>query len=316
MYKNNYSIRKLLISLLAITITSSVVAKELNGFNLSGSLIPVDEIFQGGPPRDGIPALNAPQFIPAHMNKNLQIDDYVMGIEIMGTSHAYPIRIMNWHEVVNDKINNKNIVVTYCPLCGSGMVFDASIYGKSLTFGVSGLLYNSDVLLYDKETQSLWSQLESRAVTGFYKGQKLESLPLQHTTWADWKNQFPQSKVLSFNTGFSRNYTRDPYAGYAETDQLFFPVKFRAHGIHPKQKVIGLVVDNKARAWPFNELQRNKGNLVDKLANKMITIEYNAESNTARINDKNGRLLPATTLFWFAWAAFHPDTTIYKYTEE
>ena len=166
-----------------------------NGFDLQGSLVPAKEIRHGGPPRDGIPALDQPRFIPAASASYLKPDDRVLGMELNGIVKAYPIRILDWHEIANDDFNGQPVVVTYCPLCGTGMAFSAQIGGSRTTFGVSGLLYNSDVLLYDRQTDSLWSQLLGKAITGPLKGTELKLIPLRHTTWRAWKSEHPDTLV-------------------------------------------------------------------------------------------------------------------------
>ena len=151
----------------------SLFATTRNGFYLKNSSIPINEILAGGPSKDGIPAINNPKFITAKAAKFLKPDDRVIGVFYSGVAKAYPIRILNWHEIVNDEIKNIPFVVSFCPLCGTGVVFSSTIKGQKLTFGVSGLLYNSDVLFYDKQSESLWSQLLAKAVTGKFNKQCL-----------------------------------------------------------------------------------------------------------------------------------------------
>jgi len=149
-----------------------------NGFELKGALVPKSEILEGGPPKDGIPALMRPQFVTQKQIKGMfGKAEKAIVVEFQGKQKAYPISILNWHEIVNDSIGGKAIVVTYCPLCGTGMVFDAKIGNQVLSFGVSGLLYKSDVLLYDRQTNSLWSQIWRKAITGRYKSRELKLIP-------------------------------------------------------------------------------------------------------------------------------------------
>lgn len=283
-----------------------------NGFDLAGALVPVEDILQGGPPKDGIPAIDRPTFVNARDARNLQPADMVLAIIRNAVAKAYPIRILNWHEVVNDRFGAENIVVTFCPLCGSGVAFESQAGGRKLQFGVSGLLYNSDVLLYDRETQSLWSQIRAQAVAGPLKGASLIAVPIVHTTWRDWRARHPDSLVLSQNTGVARDYDRDPYAGYEKSADLIFPVRFRAEGFHPKERVLGIVLGGKARAYPFVELAKGSGEFADTLAGRAVRIRYSRDHQTAEAFDAKGQPLVATTLFWFAWAAFHPETEIYR----
>ena len=205
------------------------------------------------------------------------------------------------------------MVITYCPLCGSGVAFSARAAGRARRFGVSGLLYNSDVLLYDRETESLWSQLLARAVSGPLKGQRLEVLPLIHTTWGDWRRRHPRSLVLSRDTGYDRDYDRDPYAGYTERRRPLFPVRHQDGRFPPKERVLGLVAGGQARAWPFSELALSRGVVEDRLNGQSLRIHFDRATQSARAEDPSGKPLPATVLFWFAWYAFHPDTTVYRH---
>lgn len=283
-----------------------------NGFDLSKSLVPASEIFSGGPPKDGIPALTDPKFIPATNADWLNDDDRVLGVYLNGIAKAYPLNIMNWHEIVNDTFSNRYVLVTYCPLCFSGMAFDPVINGERYLFGVSGLLYNSDVLLYDRKTESLWSQIMSRAITGKYFGRKLEVIPLENTTWRDWQRKHPGTLVLSRDTGYVRNYGKDPYQEYRQSPEIMFPVRFRAVGYHPKELVLGITIENQAKAYPVSELSRTDGFISDRIAGQNIYISFNEKEMTGRILDSMCKPLPATKLFWFAWYTFYPDTEVFK----
>ena len=191
--------------LLLAAVTTS--GQSLNGFDLSNASLPVSQILSGGPPRDGIPAIDRPRFIAARQAAFLGDDDRVLGVYHKGIARAYPIRILNWHEIVNDQFAGEAVVVSFCPLCGTGTAF-STLHGKAKTFGVSGLLYNSDLLLYDRETESLWSQIAATAISGPLRGEGLTLLPVAHTTWADWRKRYPDTTVLSTDTGYSRDYQR------------------------------------------------------------------------------------------------------------
>ncbi len=192
-------------------------AHTMNGFDVSQAEVPVSEIHRGGPPRDGIPALTDPEFVASDQAPWLDADDRVLGVHRNGIAKAYPLGIMNYHEVVNDLFAGEPVAVTYCPLCFSGLAFRAEEPdGTRLLLGVSGLLYNSAVLLYDQRSESLWSQIAASAISGPRRGETLETVPLANTTWEAWRNEHPETVVLSRNTDYSRNYDRDPYAEYAK----------------------------------------------------------------------------------------------------
>jgi len=287
------------------------VAQSKNGFNLQGSLIPIENILSGGPPKDAIPAIDKPSFVAADRASFLADESAVIGINYQGLSKAYPINILNWHEIVNDTFNHIPVVITFCPLCGSGMAFLASIENKAHTFGVSGLLYNSDVLLYDRQTQSLWSQLMTQAISGQHKGRKLQSLPVLHTTWQDWKTKHPDTIVLSIETGHNRNYAKSPYAAYLKSPRTMFPLTSVSRRYHPKEEVLGFESEGQFKVYPFVELEKGPVKFSDTFNGQGITIQYDKKHRTASIFDQQGNQLPAVRTFWFAWYAFHPKTEVY-----
>jgi hypothetical protein len=284
----------------------------LSGFDFSKHSIPLDEIQSGGPPKDGIPALLSLKFVPTGKAVFLKEDDRVLALAAGSEAKAYPIRILNWHEVVNDTLDRRPIVITYCPLCGTGMGFDPVINGKKYTFGVSGLLYNSDVLMYDHQTESLWSQIQSEAVTGPMTGTRLRPIFLIHTTWGDWRKEHPDTQVLSTDTGHVRDYSRDPYLGYSETRRLLFPVKNESGRYHPKEWVLGVVIKGKAKAYAFSELAKQPAVFTDMIGGETFMVHYNGTSKTAFLTYPNGTPVPSVTGFWFAWYAFYPSTMVYQ----
>lgn len=288
-----------------------------NGFDITNVSVPTQAIQRGGPPRDGIPAIDHPKFVPAKQAR-LGVNERVLGVALHGLARAYPVRILNWHEVVNDQFGAQAVVVTYCPLCGTGMAFDAPLgtVGKGgNTLGVSGLLYNSDVLLYDRATRSLWSQLMQSAISGPLKGERLRSVALTHTSWGDWRQRHPNTEVLSTDTGFARDYSHDPYAGYERVQQLVFDVQHRDARFELKEWVLGIEVGDIHMAYPFSVLSRRvdaNGELVDFVAGQRLRIRYDRRHGTAEAFDAQGQPWPGTMAFWFAWVAFHPRTEVLR----
>lgn len=303
----------LVLGLLLLSFEGGAIEK--NGFDLEGISLPAEEIFHGGPPRDGIPSIDKPEFVAASRAGFLKPEDRVLGLDIDGVQRAYPIRILNWHEIVNDRINGKPVVITFCPLCGTGMVFRSNVAGKDLQFGVSGLLYNSDVLLYDRQTDSLWSQILSEAVSGELKGNKLDALPVSHTSWENWQKRHPETEVLAEQTGFSRNYSRTPYSGYDSNNSIFFPVSAESKRYHPKERVLGIEMGGKFKAYPFSELSRAEGDVLKDTFNGIsVEVRFDAENRDGQIFSADGKPLKTVNGFWFAWFAFHPDTDVYTGT--
>lgn len=313
MMRNTSSL--LLVLLLAMqlgTDSTTTAGPVKNGFDLTGVLVPESKILSGGPPRDGIPAIDTPRFVAAAAASFLKENERVLGIRRHGISKAYPIAILNWHEIVNDEFAGEPVAVTYCPLCGTGIAYRARAGDETLTFGVSGLLYNSDMLLYDRKTRSLWSQIMRQAVSGPMKGAKLEAIPIDHTRWSDWRQRHPDTLVLSTETGYQRDYSRSPYLGYESSRKLWFPVPAQDDRYHPKEQVLGVEVDGSFKAYPFVELEKSAGDVHDTLSGREIIVTYDRRNRAATAAFVDGDRLPAVTAFWFAWYAFHPDTGVYR----
>jgi len=282
-------------------------------FDLHKTSVPREEIFSGGPAKDGIPALTLPKMLSVEDAKYLSPADRVIGISIAGASKAYPLRILNYHEIVNDVVGDTPVAVTFCPLCDSVVAFDRRTPIGEREFGVSGLLYNSNVLMYDRQGQpeSLWSQLQGRGISGAGLEKPLQSLPVEVTTWADWRERHPQTTVLSLETGHVRDYDRNPYDGYAESDDLMFPVKLASKRFAAKMPVLGLWSDNKALAVPANAFGDGDQTFEVELNGKRVSLFFSAQHHSIRVikADEGVQWMYA---YWFAWYAFHPDTAVYE----
>lgn len=285
---------------------------ELNGLDLAGAIVPAEEIFRGGPGRDGIPALDAPGFADATSDRAPGAEERVLGLTHGGVPKAYPIALQTWHEIVNDVVGSEPAATTYCPLCGSSTAVLAHDGAKRLRFGVSGLLYNSDVLYYDRETETLWSQIPSLAIAGPLRGTRLTSLPIENTTWAEWRDRHPGTVVPTTETGVLQTYRIDPYVDYARSDQVMFAPPFRAAGYHPKERVIGVELSGTHKAYAFVELGRASARVHDRVADRDIVITFDDRLRSAAARDRDGTQLISTTAYWFAWYAFHPQTLVYK----
>ena len=309
-----YCILRVCLAFLLLTAAAGAAAQDAiqkNGFDLSRALIPPADIFHGGPPRDGIPAINNPVFVPAAEVDFLRDDDIVIGVRVGDTARAYPTRILVWHEIVNDRIGEDYFAVTYCPLCGTAMVFDRRAGGTVRQFGVSGLLYQSDVLMYDRETESLWSQLAMQAVSGEAAGTALTWLSSDYLTWASWRQQYPDSVVLSSDTGYSRNYAGEPYAAYFADDALMFPVPQTRSELMNKAWVIGILINGAAKAYPVDLFTDNAA-LTDEVGGETITVRYHAANRQPSVTRIDGSTVPAVLVFWFAWQAFYPATGLWR----
>ncbi len=281
-------------------------------FDISNPVVPLEKIKSGGPGKDDIPSILNPGFVPADQAGSfLKDSDRVLALSMNDEHRAYPIKILNWHEMVNDKIGDKSILITFCPLCGTGMLFDRVVDGKELTFGVSGLLYESDMIFYDHQTESLWSQVEGKAITGIMSGMELTALPIRNTTWSDWKRKHPDTKTLDINTGYKRSYDINPYEDYAKTELLMFPVSNSDARFDRKEMVIGIRINGKARAYIYDDLAKLDKPLEDELGGEKIVVHYDKDTATGHITNKDGAELPSVAGFWFAWYTFNQDTDVY-----
>lgn len=296
----------------------------LNGFDLSVHLIPISEILVGGPPKDGIPALTHPRVLRAAAAKYLDDGDLVIGVPI-GPGRAYPLRILMWHENVNDRLGGVPIAVSYCPLCNSAFVFDRRVGGETREFGISGLLWNSNVLLYDRQEdpaqESLFSQVLMRAVTGPAAKAKLtlKLLSSELTTWGDWKREHPETTVLSNETGYARDYAHSPYAPYFATDRLMFPARQRKKNLrHLKNKEMVLLVSvhGKKRAYALKDIlreSRKRGYLEDRLGGELFRISPTSGGKSAVVRYIKREGSPSVAyLYWFSLSSILPEVPLYE----
>lgn len=277
--------------------------------------VPLDQILSGGPPKDGIPPIDHPKFISIpEASKQLSDKEPGLALEIGGVDRFYPFQILVWHEIVNDTINSKRVLVTYCPLCLSGIVFDPVVNGEHVEFGTSGKLWNSNLVMYDRKTNSLWSQILGEAIVGEMTGTKLTVLPSDQIRFGEWKKLHPNGEVLSRDTGATRFYGQDPYGDYYTTPGTFFPVDKKDSRLPEKEFVLGIVVNGKAKAyWPA--AVKKAGTFEDSFAGKTIVAKYEPDIDAVRLFEKkNGALerINPFGAFWFSWVAAHPDTELLK----
>ena len=302
----------LLLGGLLLAPVAAAEAPVLNGFVLESRTIDAAEIQAGGPPRDAIPALRDPRFVPAAASQ-WDDDEIVIGVALGGEARAYPLSILVWHELANDRVGGVPILVSYCPLCGTGMVFDRRVGGQTRSFGVSGLLYRSDLLLFDRETESLWSQISAEAVTGPAQGKRLAVLASRMLPWKLWRERHPKTTVLTTETGHRRRYGSSPYGDYALSTELLFPVEYDRR-YHPKTPTLGLrVPGGKARAYPAVELVRAGGNVQESFGGGQVKISYEPEAQYFDFSVPDG--VEVVEGFWFAWAAFHPESSVFTAPE-
>ncbi len=282
-------------------------------FEFENLTLPREEVLTGGPPKDGIPAISKPLFIKPSEATFLKPEDRVIGLRLENIERAYPIAILNYHEIVNDKLGNVPVAVSYCPLCDSAVVFDRRLKTGEREFGVSGLLYNSNVLMYDRggDPESLWSQMMTRGVSGESVDENLKTLPLELTTWKSWKTRYPDTEVLSEKTGHERDYSKSPYDTYFKRPGLMFPVNKIDKRLPVKTPVLGIWTKKTSRAYPLSAFSVDENNLKQTIDGLSFTLQYEKESHTLRVVQADKGIQYAYSL-WFAWYAFHPDTDLYS----
>ncbi len=263
--------------------------QEPEGGSLLACSIPRSRIFNGGPGRDGIPSLTRPEVVPAEQSQFL-LDTRVLGVEINGEARAYPLPIMWWHEVVNDTLGGEPVLVTYCPLTGSGLAFDPVVGGRFLNFGVSGLLFENNLIMFDRQTESLWNQLLLGAQCGPERDSELSRIPVVETMLGGWVERHPQTTVVTTNTGFSRSYGVYPYGNYRELNnsETLFPSSPWGEELPPKEKVLGIHEDRSSVAYPFGVL-KSLGAAValnDSVGDLAVLVTYQGGYQTARAFDR------------------------------
>ena len=335
--------------------------------NFSKRSVPYNEIFSGGVPRDGIPSIDDPKFVAVeNAGEWLEEKEPVIALEIDGDARAYPLQILTWHEIVNDTVAGVPVAATFCPLCNSAIVFDRRLDGEVYDFGVSGNLRNSDLIMWDRQTQSWWQQLTGEAIVGQLTGAQLAILPATIVAWQDFKDNYPEGQVLSRDTGHRRNYGSNPYVGYDEVGQspfLFFGES--DDRLLATERVAAVTVGEDAAAFPFAFLEEervvnyplggeelavffkpgarsalDRRSIADSRevgATGIFLRELNGETLTFAANGgefvdletgsgwnifgqgvsgphAGQQLTPVAHAnhFWFAWAAFRPDTVLVR----
>lgn len=277
--------------------------------------IPLEEILSGGVPKDGIPSINKPHFIPAReADAFLQDDSPGLGLVYDEEARFYPYQILVWHEIVNDIVAGDPLVITYCPLCATGIVFDAQVSGERMEFGVSGKLWQSNLLMYnrasDSADESLWSQVLGEAVVGRHTGTRLHLVPADTVRYGEWRAAHPETVVLSRETGVRKPYGSDPYGSYYTDDSVGFGAMFNDDRLPPKAFVLGIERDGKFKAYHKEALP--EGTTTDTFSGADIVIEKNSAGEVRFFAGKERASVPAVGSFWFSWLAVHPKTELWK----
>jgi hypothetical protein len=335
--------------------TSVLSSKAVTVSAQEKSIVPLDKIVSGGPPPDGIPSIDNPKFVSVkEADKLLEDSELVVGLNVNGDIRAYPIQILVWHEIVNDNVGGIPVAVTYCPLCFTNQVFNRTLEdGNVVEFGTSGKLYNSNLVMYDRTSDSLWSQALAQGIVGEYAGVNLQRIPFDIANWKVWKELYPESKVLSRDTGSNRPYDADPYGDYYTSSEVLFPISNKDDRLGLKGIVIGLENNGLYKAYKLQDVE-NKKIINDEINNKPIALfssypfmvrgfdavvddqilqfRHDSQKNTfvdiqtesewnfegvainGDLEGKELHRLPFDEGYWFEWVAFHPETELYSST--
>jgi hypothetical protein len=307
-----------------------------------------DKLVAGCPGMDCIPSIDNPSFTGADEADWLESGDRVIGVEIGGEAKAYPLRILTAHEIVNDEIGGEPVAVTYCPLCRSGVTYSREVGNRTLEFGVSGKLRNANLIMYDRKTETYWSQIKGKAIIGPLVPKELELEFSSITEWGDWKEGHPDTKLLSRDTGIypASTYTGGQYGGYAKSNSVGFGVDNVDDRLHSKKLVYGIEVGGEAKAYTEDAIRQEKM-IEDTLGNRSVVIFESPDDGTIKafisedggaelnlslrekgLQDAKGDLwsfegekvngdgelegLTPKGFYWFAWSKFNPETQLYK----
>jgi len=222
---------------------------------LPDPLVDAPEIISGGPPPDGIPPIDEPTFLPTAAVDFLADNEPVLALEIDGDARAYPIQVMIWHEIVNDTVGDTPVSVTYCPLCNTAVAVDRRVGDRVLSFGTSGSLYQSALVMYDRQTESLWSHFTGQGIAGVLTGAELDSYPVATVAWSDWRDAHPNGLVLSRDTGHDRDYGRNPYPGYDDINSPPFLFEGEVDDrLAAKTRIVGVGLDSTPTAIRLDPL--------------------------------------------------------------
>jgi hypothetical protein len=291
--------------------------------------VPLSEFQSGGPPRDGIPPIDRPKFVPVSEAGFLEAREPVIELVVKNEARAYPLQILIWHEIANDEIAGVPVAVTFCPLCNTAIAFDRRVPGGTLDFGTTGKLRNSDLVMYDRETQSWWQQFGGEGLVGRFTGERLAQLPARVVAWGDFRRAHPDGLVLSRETGFRRPYGQNPYVGYDDVDSspLFAPANADDKRLAPKERVVFVEMERggDSVAVPFSTLAKRRSVRVEVDGHRLLVrwsggvasaldtagIASGRDVGTVAVTE-NGRPVVFDEPFWFAVAAFRPDARIVR----
>ncbi len=281
-----------------------------NGFDLSKATVPKSEILGGGPPRDGIRAVETPRFAPAAEADWVVDENPVLAVTVGGVTRVYPVHIMEYHQIVNDRFGDRAVAVTYDPLAGVPRAFEATHDGTPLVFRVSGLIRNHGFVIYDVGTESLWQQLDGQAISGSLAGTRLRPLRIRQEPLGSIVKRHPKAVVLAPPSPERHDYARSPFVRYWQTNKPAFPLAVEDNRFHLKEMVLGLRKGDAARVYLGSLATAADGEIDDEFAGSPVEIRYDHETATFRYDVPEG--IEVIEAYWLAWKAWFPDAEIWS----
>ena len=267
--------------------------------------VALEDLLQGCSARDCIPSIDNPKFLSADQATHVSDDELVITLSYKGEYRAYPAQILDHHEIVNDTVAGDALAITWCPLCGSAVGIQRTVGGEITEFGVAGVLYNSDLVLYDRTTETLWDQIEAKGIVGTMTDVELELVPVSMSRWAKWRDKHPDTLVLSADTGFEYDYTEDTYVEYRASTRLFMPVSASDDRIHAKTVVFGFDLPSGAIAYAESVLQ-DGGSYRHDIGGEEAVVTLHEDDQVSM--QRGDQIYHPIRVFWFAWYTFHPET--------
>jgi hypothetical protein len=310
------------------SVGAAIFAREGWRTDFSRQSVPLSEFQSGGPPKDGIPAIDEPRFVGVDTAEEwLGPKEPIIEVTVNGETRAYPIQVLIWHEIANDELGDVPIAVTFCPLCNTSIVFDRRVDGRTLDFGTTGKLRNSDLVMYDRQTESWWQQFGGEGLVGRYAGTELTQLPARIVSWAEFKREHAAGRVLSRDTGHSRPYGENPYEGYDDVaSSPIFPTRNQDDDrLPPKERVVFLERQGEAAVIPYSTLKRRRViRLV--VGGHRFVVRWRPEVTSALDSAaiakgrsvgaaevrEDGKLVAFDEPFWFVIAAFSPEARLIR----
>jgi hypothetical protein len=269
--------------------------------------VALSDLRQGCPARDCIPSIDNPKYVSADEAAHVADDELVITLSYKGQYRAYPSKILDHHEIVNDTIAGDPLAITWCPLCGSAVGIERTVGGTVTEFGVSGVLYNSDLVLYDRATETLWEQIDAKGVVGTMTDVELALVPVSMSKWAKWRDKHPDTLVLSTDTGFEYDYTTDRFAEYRDSTGLFMPVSASDERVHAKTVVFGFDLASGSVAYAESVLEKDGSYSHDLGGEEAVVTLHDDGKVTLQRRDETHHPI---RVFWFAWYTFHPETDL------